>query len=138
MPAGPRPAGIVAYCPRAAGNGRVRPVTLHETTTAPAAQPVDDASLYRAFNRSVVISGIRCTLTYLVLPYLAPLLGLTGGLGPGLGLVIGIAAITANVFTIRRFWAAQHRWRWVVTAVSTGVIALLVVLMARDIAALLG
>jgi hypothetical protein len=112
-------------------------VTLHETPTARARRPADDASLYRAFNRSVVISGIRCTLTYLVLPYLAPLLGLKDGLGPGVGLLIGAAAITANVFTIRRFWVARHRWRWVVTAVSSAVIGLLLVLAIEDLVTLL-
>ena len=117
-------------------------MTLHETQAAstirPSDRPSDDATLYRAFNRSVVISGIRCVLTYLVLPYLAPLLGLTGGLGPGLGLLIGVAAITANVFTIRRFWVARHRWRWLVTGVSSAVIVLLVVLAIEDLATLLG
>jgi hypothetical protein len=113
-------------------------VTLHETTPAPAGQPVDDATLYRSFNRSVVISGIRCTLTYLILPYLAPLLGLAGGFGPGLGLAIGSVAIVANVFTIRRFWVARHRWRWLVTAVSSGVIVLLLVMAVGDIATLAG
>lgn len=106
---------------------------------APTAPPAldDDTNLYRSFNRSVVISGIRCILTYLVLPYVAPAIGLAGGVGPVLGLVISAAAIAANVFTIKRFWAARHRWRWVVTAVSSGVIALLVVLAGRDIASLL-
>lgn len=112
-------------------------MTLHETT-APAGQPVEDPALYRAFNRSVVISGIRCLLTYIVLPYLAPLFGLTAGFGPGLGLAIGAVAIAANVFTIRRFWAARHRYRMVVTAISTGVIALLVVMAVRDLASLVG
>lgn len=119
---------------------------MDQTSAAPVAPPLepagataaDDAALYRSFNRSVVVSGIRCTLTYLLLPYVAPLLGLTGGLGPGLGLAIGAVAVAANVFTIRRFWVARHRWRWLVTAVSSAVLVLLAVMAWHDLAALLG
>lgn len=114
-------------------------VTLHQTAAPEAglSEPLDESTLYRSFNRSVVISGIRCILTYLVLPYLAPALGLAGDVGPGLGLVISAAAIAANLFTIRRFWLAQHRWRWLVTVVSSAVIVLLVVLAIGDVRAIL-
>ncbi len=95
-------------------------------------------SPYRAFNRSVVISGIRCTLTYVVLPYLAPLIGLSGGIGPVLGLIVGAVAIAANVFTIRRFWASDHKWRVPATVISVGVIILLLILAVEDIRDLLG
>lgn len=111
-----------------------------DQTAAPEAAPsapLDDTTLYRSFNRSVVISGIRCILTYLILPYLAPALGLAGDVGPGLGLAISAVAIAANVFTIRRFWLAQHRWRWLVTGVSSAVIVLLVVLAIGDVRAIL-
>jgi hypothetical protein len=97
-----------------------------------------DSGLYRSFNHSMVISGARCTFTYLFLPYLAPLIGLAGWVGPGLGLAIGTLAIAANGFTIRRFWRAGHRWRWLVTAVSSAVIVLLVVMAGRDLGALVG
>lgn len=97
----------------------------------------DDSTLYRSFNRSVVVSGIRCTLTYLVLPYLAPAIGLAGGVGPVLGLLVGAIALVANVFTIRRFWVARHRYRWLITAISSGVIVLLLVMAALDIRTLL-
>lgn len=100
------------------------------TTSTDAAQ--------RAFSRSMLISATRCTLTYVVLPFLAPLLGVAAGVGPVLGLVIGVAAIVSNVVTIRRFWAADHRWRWAYSGLALGVMILVAVLVAGDVAALLG
>lgn len=113
-------------------------MTLEQTTAPPIAPHLDDDMLYRTFNRSVVISGLRCVLTYLLLPYVMPLIGLSGSVGPALGIALGAVAIAANIFTIRRFWRARHRWRWLVTAVSSAVIALLLVLAVRDLVALIG
>ena len=95
-------------------------------------------SRQRAFSTSILVSATRCLLTYIVLPFLAPALGLAAGVGPAIGIPIGIVAIASNVLTIRRFWAADHRWRWAYTAVALTVIALLLVLMAEDIVSLLG
>jgi hypothetical protein len=92
----------------------------------------------RAFSTSMLVSAVRCTLTYLVLPFLAPAVGLAAGVGPAVGIPIGIVAIGSNILTIRRFWAADHRWRWAYTGIAVTVIALLVVLMAQDLASLVG
>ena len=92
----------------------------------------------RAFSTSMVVSGLRCLLTYVVLPFVGPALGLATGVGPVLGIVIGAVAIVANVASARRFWMADHRWRWGFTAVAAGVTALVSVLVVRDVAALVG
>ncbi len=97
-----------------------------------------EAAAHSAFSRSMLLSATRCTLTYVVLPFLAPVLGLAAGVGPVLGLVIGAAALVSNVASIRRFWLADHRWRWVYTALSVGVMVLVAVLMAGDLADLVG
>jgi hypothetical protein len=89
-----------------------------------------------AFRTSVVISGIRCLVTYLLLPALAPVLDLTGSLGPVLGLIVGAVSMTAIVFSIRRFWAARSRWRWAYTVVGGAIFVLLVFQAAIDVAAL--
>jgi len=68
-----------------------------------------------------------------VLPFVAPALGLAAGVGPAIGIPIGVVAIGCNILTIRRFWAADHRWRWAYTAIAVTVIALLLVLMVEDI-----
>jgi len=100
--------------------------------------PVDGVQAERLFSRSIVISGIRCVLAYLILPFATPFIGLAPGVGAGFGLIIGLVAIVANLFSIRRFWRADHRYKKPVTFLHVSVIALLVVLVVRDIAELVG
>ena len=107
------------------------------TTTTPDGQAAATTA-ERLFSKSMVISGIRCVLAYLILPFATPFIGLAPGVGAGLGLVIGIVAIAANLFSIRRFWRADHRWKIPVTVIHASVIALLVVLAFRDVAELVG
>ena len=92
----------------------------------------------RTFSVSIVISGIRCLLTYVVLPFVTPLIGLASGVGPALGVAIGSVAIAANVVTIRRFWRADHKWKIPISVISGAVIGLLVVLLVIDVGDLLG
>lgn len=115
------------------GAGTVKDVAVTSTEDVPT---VDAAQ--KGFNRSILISAVRCTLTYVVLPFLAPLIGLAPGVGPSIGLVVGVVAIAANVFSIRRFWRADHPWKKPITALHGGVIVLLVVLMVLDLRQLLG
>ena len=101
-----------------------------------AAPPTEAAE--RTFSISIAVSAIRCLLTYVVLPFIAPLIGLAPGVGPVIGITVGTVAIAANVFSIRRFWRSRHRLRYPITALNVAVIVLLVVLIARDVADLVG
>jgi len=98
---------------------------------------VTSADAYSTFQKSMLISATRCTLTYVVFPFVLPAAGLATGVGPVVGLVIGVVAIVCDVFTIRRFFAVDHRWRWHFTAIAVSVIGLLSVLLTQDIAHLL-
>jgi hypothetical protein len=107
-----------------------------EITDAPTR--ADEGQVERAFSLSVLISGIRCSLTYVIFPWILPLLGIAGGVGPAIGLIVGTVAIGFNIASIRRFWVADHRWKWAITVLNSGVIVLLVVLIALDFANLIG
>ena len=96
------------------------------------------AEAQNAFSRSVFISAARCLLTYIVLPVLGPVLGLTGSVGPALGLAVGAVSMVAIVASMRRFFAADHRWRWRYSAIGGSILVLLVVQAAIDIADLAG
>lgn len=84
------------------------------------------------------ISATRCLLTYIVLPVLGPVVGFSGRVGPVLGLVVGAVSMVAIVFSIRRFFAAHHRWRWRYTSIGGGILGLLLVQSVSDIAELAG
>ncbi|MEM9610763.1 MAG: hypothetical protein AAGA99_25355 [Actinomycetota bacterium] len=106
--------------------------TVDETT--PIAEAGELEAAHRTFSTSIIVSAVRCLLTYVLLPFATPWLGLAPGVGPVLGIVIGVVAIAANVLSIRRFWRARHPWRRPVTVVHIGVIALVLVLIGIDVA----
>ena len=94
-------------------------------------------SASKNFSTSMVISGIRCALTYVVFPWLLPLLGVAGGITAGLGLPVGLIAIFFNVWSIRRFWKSDHNLKWIVASINVCVIILLLILVTIDISDLL-
>jgi hypothetical protein len=104
--------------------------------------PVDapkatEASARSLVERSLLISMVRCLLTYVVLPFVAPILGIGLGVTPVVGMVVGIVAIVANIASIRRFWRADHRYRWHYTALASVIIVLLAWLIVADVIDLL-
>ena len=100
-------------------------------TATDTAQPTEQPE--RVFSQSVVISGIRCLLTYVVFPFVAPIVGIASGIGSGIGLVVGLVAIASNVWSIRRFHRSDHKYKWPVSALNAGIIVLLLILMVIDL-----
>ena len=109
------------------------PVALDQPAPAPT---VSTDAANRAFSTSILISATRCTLTYIVFPWLLPAVGIAGGVGPGLGIVIGLVAIGFNVASIRRFFAANHPWRVPISSLNCIVICMLTYLVISDISQL--
>lgn len=98
---------------------------------------VDQDSAARMFSTSVLISGIRCVLAYVVFPWILPIFGLTRWLGPWIGITISVVAIGFNIASIRRFWRADHQWKWAISAINVSVIGLLSVLLVMDLSKVL-
>lgn len=108
------------------------------TTTQPTGAPaMTDEAASKAFSTSILISATRCLLAYVIFPWVLPAVGLADSIGPGIGLVVGLVALVSNVVSIRRFWRANHRWKWPISALNVSVIALVTVLVVEDIAHLL-
>jgi hypothetical protein len=106
---------------------------LLRVETAP---PASANQARSAFRTSVLVAGVRCLLTYIVLPFVLPFIGLAAGVTPIIGAIIGVVAIVCIVSSMRRFWRADHRARWGYTAFGTAMIAFLVVLVIRDLIAI--
>lgn len=89
------------------------------------------------FGRSIAISALRCLVTYVFLPLLAPIVDLTGAFGPILGLLLGAVSAVAIVFSMRRFFAADHKYRWAYAGVGAAILVALAVAAVFDVATLL-
>jgi hypothetical protein len=90
---------------------------------------------YAAFQKSMLISATRCTLTYVVFPFVLPAIGIAiQGL---VGVVVGVVAMVSDVFTIRRFFMVDHKWRWWFSGLVFGIMCLLTALLVQDMSHLL-
>jgi len=110
----------------------VRRVLLVPITCPTPREPDEGAE--RLFSLAMVISGLRCTLSYVVIPFVLPLIGLgASSLSPYIGLPIGIVALYFDVKGIRRFWISDHRLRWQMSLIYVGVILLVLYLVTTEI-----
>jgi hypothetical protein len=95
--------------------------------------PEGEPELHRMFSTSILLSATRCLLSYIVFPILTPTLGVAAGVGPFIGIPIGIVALVFDVRAIRRFFIAEHRWRWAMLALYLVVMVTVSQLIVRDI-----
>jgi hypothetical protein len=87
----------------------------------------------RSTTTAIVVSGIRCTITYLLIPILAPFFGFLDALDAPISIVLSSLAIVMGVRGVRRFWIADHRARWSYTAFIGVVLAMLLAAIAIDV-----
>ena len=111
---------------------RLREWAAVSGTAATTAAELEEASA-RTFRFAILISAVRCTLAYVILPFVAPFIGLAPGVGPAVGIPIALVALWANVASIRRHWHAGHQWKWPISLLSAGIIVLLVILLVLDV-----
>lgn len=90
-----------------------------------------------AFQKSLFISTCRCLLMYIVFPFVLPAVGVARGVGPYIGLTIGMLAMVSIVYSIRRFWRADHSKRWHYTVFGTAIIVFLIYLAVEDLSTIL-
>src|ERR1700679_1786067 len=101
--------------------------TMRRLLRVPDQRPAaSEDSAHRIFSISIVLSALRCLLTYIILPVLTPLLGAATSVGPEIGIPLAVVALVFDVRGIRRFWLADHRWRWQMTGVYTVVMAFVI------------
>ena len=99
----------------------------------PAVNRSSGAGAHRAFRISVVVSAVRCLITYLAVPVLVPVLSLAGWVAAPIGIALCVLAVVNGVVAVRRFWLADHRSRWMYTAFMGVVFAILAVAMYSEL-----
>ncbi|MFT4228890.1 MAG: hypothetical protein QM602_01210 [Microbacterium sp.] len=93
----------------------------------------DVAGAHRAFRTAIVISGLRCAISYLLVPILIPITAVAGWVAAPLSLALCVFAMVNGVVSVRRFWAANHRSRWMYTAFMAVVFVVLIVAVVLDV-----
>lgn len=91
----------------------------------------------RSTRLALIVSGVRCLITYVLVPVLVPLLGLVESVGTPISIALSIVGLVAAVSGLRRFWMADHRLRWAYTAFIAVVVVLLVFGLWSDVASIL-
>lgn len=86
-----------------------------------------------AFQTSIVISGLRCLLTYIVLPFIAPFVGMAASLNAPLGILVALVAMVSIIASMRRFFGSQHRRRWAYATLGGLMFGFLIVTLIIDI-----
>jgi hypothetical protein len=121
-PAAPAP-------PRSAAERLARKVLLVEGA---------DPKALMELKGSLVISAIRCVLTYALIPALTPLISWSGAVATPLAIVLTIVAMGMATNSLRRVWLADWHHRWTYTAFIVVVLALLGITLVFDVNSLLG
>lgn len=85
---------------------------------------------------SIAFVALRCTIQYIVLPFVLPLAGLSGGLSLGIGAVIDVIALGTIAYNVRRLWNTSWRWRYL--AMAAAMVAFILFMAYRDVQQVLG
>ncbi|MFP4634387.1 MAG: hypothetical protein ACLFRD_00880 [Nitriliruptoraceae bacterium] len=96
-----------------------------------------DPQALMSLKGSLVLSAIRCIITYAILPALSPLIGWSNAIARPVSIVLSLAAVGLAVFSLRRVWLADWTHRWAYSAFIAAVLGFLGWFIVLDTAALL-
>ncbi len=109
------------------------PPPVAETLDAPVECEADSAPATRAFGLSLLISGLRCTLQYIILPVVLPLIGFATDLALPLVILLDLVALTLLVRSLRYFWAVRHPRRFDMLPLSAVILLIILLSLGFDL-----
>ena len=95
-----------------------------------------DVGAHRRLRISLVVSAVRCVVTYVLIPVLVPILSLAEVIAAPVGIALCALAVVTGITSLRRFWALGHRSRWTYTAFVAVVLVVLAFALTSDISRL--
>jgi len=96
---------------------------------------IGDASPRALFDLkgSMLIAGVRCTITYIIIPFGAPVIAWLGVLGTPLSLALSIVAIGMAISSLRRVWMADYAHRYAYSLFILVAVVLLTIVIVGDV-----
>lgn len=102
-----------------------------------ATEPIP-APIERAFTFAILLSALRCTLQYVILPFVLPWIGFVAEIPPWVTLGFSLVALVSLVRSVRTLWRLRHAQRWSYLALAFVVLAALALFVFVDLRAWLG
>lgn len=90
----------------------------------------------RGFTFALLLSALRCTVQYVIFPFVLPWIGVAATVPPWLTLALSALAIFSLVRNIRYLWRARYARRWSYIVLALVVMAALLLFVALDLRAL--
>jgi ABC-type iron transport system FetAB permease component len=109
-----------------------------EAGARPALQTPLPARAQRALTFGLLLSALRCTVQYVVLPFVLPWVGLAGSIPRWVTLVLGAVAIASLTRNVRYLWRLHHARRWSYLGLACIVAAALGTFMVMDLRGIIG
>ncbi|MDQ4077527.1 MAG: hypothetical protein M3220_14935 [Chloroflexota bacterium] len=100
--------------------------------------PATDKELRQAgtvMGGSMMFVAVRCTMQYVILPFVLPIFGLSNTLSVTLSAIIELFALGMIAYNIHRLWDTDWRWRYL--GFSTLIVFIIVVFLYMDLRILL-
>lgn len=87
----------------------------------------------RALGLALLISGLRCTLQYVLLPLVLPLIGLWSGFSLAILIGFDLLALGLLVSSLRYFWRVRHPRRFNILPLSALILLLILGSLGYDL-----
>jgi hypothetical protein len=85
---------------------------LEQTETITPPSPAETQRGAQLMNGSLAFAATRCTIQYILLPFVLPFLGLAGGWSTVISMGIDLVALGMIVYNVQRLWHSAWRWRY--------------------------
>ncbi len=87
-------------------------------------------------NFAVLLAALRCTVQYVLLPFVLPWIGVAATVPPWVTLGLGLLALVSLARAVRTLWRMRHARRWSYLLLGSVVIAALLLFIGLDLRAL--
>jgi hypothetical protein len=131
------PPSMAPVCPASASAvASFTPLDRRMRTLLRVGDQVDPSALLgaqKAMSKSIFVSALRCTITYLLIPLLGSTIAILDAFSAPLSIVLCLFAGFMSIRSMRRFWIANHPKRWAYTAFASVVLVSLTVGIVVDV-----
>lgn len=112
---------------------RPPPMTAPTTLTPVSPEEQSATGAKRALTFGLAFSAVRCTLMYIILPFVLPLIGITGVFATRADIVINLLAMGALGYSVQRFWRINYKHKVAYSAVAVVTFCILAIFILLDL-----